>query len=90
MTDKADNRLKRLHYRAWHRGIKEMDLILGRFADASLDGLSPDELDQFEALLEVGDQQFYRWVNGAEPVPSGHDSELLCRIMALDHMKDRP
>ena len=85
-----DNRLKRMRYRAWHRGIKEMDLILGRFADDTLKTLNGDELDVFEELLEVGDQQFYRWINGAEAVPDDQDSPLLRRIMALDHMTDLP
>jgi len=86
VDNKNINRLKRLRFRAWHRGIKEMDLILGQFADAALESLSPDELDQFEVLLEVGDQQFYRWVNGAEEVPAAQDSALLRRIIGLDHM----
>ena len=90
MTENSENRLKRMRYRAWHRGIKEMDLILGRFADETLDSLSDDDLDQFEGLLEVGDQQFYRWINGAEDVPDDQDGPLLRRIMTLDHMKDLP
>lgn len=90
MTENSENRLKRMRYRAWHRGIKEMDLILGRFADETLDSLSANDLDQFEELLEVGDQQFYRWINGAEDVPDDQDGTLLRRIMTLDHMKDLP
>jgi antitoxin CptB len=57
-------RLKRLRYRANHRGMKEVDLILGPFADAHLAGLGEAELAAFELLLDVPDQQIYGWVLG--------------------------
>src|SRR4051794_15146948 len=51
-----DPRRRRILFRAWHRGIREMDLILGRFADAAIDALSEPELDAFEQLIEVPDR----------------------------------
>ena len=61
-------RLKRLRYRAHHRGMKEVDLILGPFADAHLANLAADELDAFERLLDIPDQEIYAWVAGeAQP-----------------------
>ena len=64
-TDSGDIRRKRMRYRAWHRGLKEMDLILGRFADDHLADLSPAALDAFEALLEESDADLYQWICGA-------------------------
>ncbi|WP_315898477.1 succinate dehydrogenase assembly factor 2 [Vannielia litorea] len=65
-------RLKRLKIRAWRRGIKEMDLLLGGFADSRMAELSEAELDDFEALMEEADQDLLRWVTGLEPAPEAH------------------
>lgn len=83
MTDHVseirEHRLKRVRMRSWRRGIKEMDLILGGFADARLDRLSPDELDAYEAMLNENDQDLYKWVSGALPMPEAH-SEILTTV----------
>lgn len=71
-----DARRRRLLFRAWHRGIREMDLVLGRFADAQLAGLSEAELGEFEAWLDIPDQQIFAWVGGQEPVPADIDTSL--------------
>ncbi|WP_265500297.1 FAD assembly factor SdhE [Paracoccus beibuensis] len=57
-----ENRLKRLHMRSWRRGMKEMDLILGRFADDCLSELGDAELDLYERMLGENDQDLYLWV----------------------------
>lgn len=69
MDTSAENRRKRLKYQAWHRGFKEIDLILGPFADTRVDQMDEAELDQFEALLSVPDQDLYDWIceRGAPP-----------------------
>ena len=72
-------RLKRLRMRAWHRGIKEMDLILGGWADAHLASADDATLDQFEAVLEEADQDLYQWVSGQRPAPD-HIAEFLEQI----------
>ena len=59
-----DPRRRRTLYRSWHRGIREMDLIMGRFADAEIGDLSEAELDQFEALIEVPDRDLFKWLTG--------------------------
>ncbi len=64
MTPKEEARLKRLKIRCWRRGIKEMDLLLGPYADALLEGRTQTDLDAFEALIAEGDQQLYRWLSG--------------------------
>jgi antitoxin CptB len=82
MTD--DIRLKRLSYRAHHRGFKEADLLLGTFADAHLGELSPGELGAFEELLEEQDQDIYDWYLGKAPVPPQHDTPLFARLKAFE------
>ncbi len=57
-----DPRRRRTLFRAWHRGIREMDLIMGRFADAEIGNLSESELDEFEALIEVPDRDLFKWL----------------------------
>ncbi len=64
------NRLARLRMRSNRRGTKEMDLILGRFAAARLDGFGAADLDLYEAVLEENDQDLYLWVTGARPSPA--------------------
>jgi antitoxin CptB len=63
-------RRKRLRFRAWHRGMKEVDLILGRFADRYLDGFDAGQLDRFEALMEAPDAQIYSWYAGSAEPPA--------------------
>ncbi|SNT68923.1 succinate dehydrogenase assembly factor 2 [Paracoccus seriniphilus] len=61
-TEPRDIRLRRLTMRSWRRGMKEMDLILGRFADECLADLSEAELASYELLLSENDQDLYLWV----------------------------
>lgn len=75
-------RRRRLRYRAWHRGTKEMDLVLGPFADAHLANLTAPELDRLEALMDEEDTDLLKWVMGQEPVPPAADAELLQTIIA--------
>ena len=62
-------RLKRLRLRCWRRGTKEMDLILGPYADAALEGRVAPDLDALEALMLENDQDLYAWFSGAAPCP---------------------
>ena len=69
--DPASARRKKLLFRAWHRGTREADLLLGPFADRHLDGFDAGQLERFEALLERRDDEIYDWVAGlAEPDPA--------------------
>jgi antitoxin CptB len=74
-------RLKRIRMRAWRRGTKEMDLILGRWADARLAAMDGARLDAFEALLEEADQDLYAWVSGQAAAPAAH-AALIAEIRA--------
>jgi antitoxin CptB len=79
MSDPAvhDARLRRIRYRAWHRGFREADLILGPFADQHLDGLDEGQLDRLEALLDHSDQDIYEWIVGREAPPASVDAGVL-------------
>jgi len=76
------DRKKRLTFRAWRRGFKEADLIMGRFAEARLDSLSPEELDAFERLLDAPDTDVYGWICGTLETPANYDGPV------LDALKD--
>ena len=69
MSETPEHRLKRMRMRSWRRGTKEMDLILGPFADRELAGMSVAQLDLFDALLDENDQDLYQWVSGQAEVP---------------------
>jgi antitoxin CptB len=80
-ADSQQARRKKLKFRSWHRGMREMDFVLGRFADAEIDGLTGDELDQYERLLDIPDTEFFFFVTGEMPVPGQLDCPLLQRIL---------
>ncbi|WP_299848163.1 succinate dehydrogenase assembly factor 2 [uncultured Roseovarius sp.] len=69
MTEDRQTRLKRLHMRSMRRGIKEMDIILSRYAEARLAHLDAAQLDDYDALLSENDQDLYQWVTGQVPAP---------------------
>jgi antitoxin CptB len=75
-----DARRSKLKYRAWHRGFREADLILGPFADAHLESLAEAELDQFEALLGQPDHDLYAWIVGQAEAPEAFDLPVLALI----------
>lgn len=75
-----DERRRRILFRARHRGMREMDLILGGFADAEIAALCDAELADFEALLEPDDQKVFSWVSGTEPVPAEFDTPLFRKV----------
>lgn len=76
MDETIEIRRKRLRFRSWHRGTRELDLLLGRFADAHLGRMSPDQLDLYEALLGKPDPEIYRWISGEEPPPAASDGDI--------------
>lgn len=70
MNETPEARLKRMKMRSWRRGTKEMDLILGPYADAMLAEMAPAALDLYDRLLEENDQDLYPWVSGTQPCPA--------------------
>ena len=81
-----DDRRKRILFRCWHRGTREMDLILGQFADAEIGTLSEAELDELERLIELNDHDLYAAVSGSGALPAGFDEALFARIKTHGHL----
>jgi len=75
-----DVRRRQLLFRAWHRGMREMDLIMGRFADQEIENLSEEELGEFERLIEVTDRDLLGWITGEIETPSNYDTALFRRL----------
>ena len=78
-----DAQRRRILFRSWHRGIREMDLVLGRFADAEIASLGSSELDDYERLLEAQDRDVFSWLTGEAETPSSYDTPVLRRIRAF-------
>ncbi len=79
-SDGLDPRLRRLLFQCWHRGIREMDLIMGRFADAHIETLTGQDLDDFERLAEQPDQNLLGWVPGELPVPPEYATAIFRKM----------
>ncbi|WP_309701963.1 MULTISPECIES: succinate dehydrogenase assembly factor 2 [unclassified Sphingomonas] len=79
-----ETRIKRLRFRAWHRGTKEADLMIGGFFDAHHETLSLEELDWFEALLEEQDVDIMAWAIGTQACPPQWDGPVMQRMRALN------
>ncbi len=75
-----DERRRKLRFRAWRRGFREMDLLMGSFADAHIDGLTDDDLDEFERLLSTPDWEVYAWLVDGKETPPNFESPLLDRL----------
>ena len=75
-----DIRIKRLRYRSSYTGTKETDVLLGQFAARYLAQLSPQLLDQYEALIENSDPDLFMWISGRKPVPSEWDTEVMALL----------
>ena len=82
MTE-LDARRRKLAFRASHRGMKEMDVILGGYANRMLAVMSDDELDRFEALLEAPDPDLHAWIVGGLEVPEEHRGDLMQELKAF-------
>jgi len=78
-----DDRRKRLRFRAWHRGTREMDLVLGRFVDANAASLTDGEIETLEALMEVPDPELYLWIAGTADVPANYDTAVFRKVVAF-------
>ena len=81
MSETGDEiRRKRLKFRAWHRGMKEVDLVLGPFADAHVDAMDDEQLDTFEVLLSVPDTDLYDWLCERATPPDRYRTKLYEQI----------
>jgi antitoxin CptB len=82
VTLPSDIRRKRLLFRSWHRGTRESDLILGRFADVHLAGFDEAQLDRYETLLDCADADIFDWVSGRAIPPLAHDHDVTRLLLA--------
>ncbi len=78
-----DERRRKLKFRAWRRGFREMDLLMGTFADKHLESMSEDDLSEFERLLATPDWEVFAWLVGQKPVPANFKSDLLDQIIGF-------
>ena len=86
MTQELNAERRKLHFRSCHRGINEMDIIFGKFADVVLGDLSEEELPDYQRILELPDDKLFSWATGREDVPDDVRSPLLDRLLSLAHM----
>jgi antitoxin CptB len=82
MLETREAREKRLLWRCRHRGIREMDILLGGFAEARLPSMTAAELDELEQLVETPDHDLLAWVQGGSPVPPKRNSDLLGELLS--------
>ncbi|HYD16880.1 MAG TPA: succinate dehydrogenase assembly factor 2 [Patescibacteria group bacterium] len=85
--DAAENNIsikrKRLGFRSWHRGTREIDLLLGRFADGHLADFDAEQLGLYDRFLNNSDPDIYNWVTGQEPVPPAEDNRVVRLLLAF-------
>lgn len=82
-SDDLETRRKRLLYRSVYRGNKENDILLGQFARAHIASFDASELDQYERLLAIGDNEIYDWVSGKVAVPAESDTPVVRKLLAF-------
>ncbi|MBY5697769.1 succinate dehydrogenase assembly factor 2 [Rhizobium leguminosarum] len=85
-----DPRRRRILFRCWHRGIREMDLVFGQFAEAEVARLSEAELDEFETIMAEEDNDLVRWIMRTWPVPERFQTPMFARIAAYKPDFDKP
>jgi antitoxin CptB len=88
MTDDVESRRRRAIYRATHRGNKEMDWLIGRFAQARLAAMSPEALTAFEGLLLVPDPHLYDMILHPAVAPAGEHAPLVAELRAFHGLDD--
>ena len=88
IDDSHQIRLARARFRAWRRGFREADMVLGPFADGVGPTLDAVELADFEALLDADDYQLYGWITETGPTPVEHQTPVMTKIRAFmrDHV----
>lgn len=82
-SDDLSPRRRKILYHAWHRGTRELDLLLGRFADDAVGELTDTELDEFEALLEIDDRELFGWILGKASVPDTAPKAIFAKVLAF-------
>ncbi len=81
MAEDLEVRRKRLRYHSWHRGTKELDLVLGQFGEKYLPTMSENDIDLFEAIINENEHDIYAWLAGRKPVPAQHENHIMNMIL---------
>jgi antitoxin CptB len=81
MQEDQEIRRKRLRYHSWHRGTKELDLVLGQFAERHLPAMNDVEMGLYEAILNENEHDIYAWLAGREALPKEHDHHIMHMIL---------
>lgn len=79
-SNDSEARVQRLRYRAWRRGFREADLILGPFADRHAASLDEAQLNRFESLLQQADHDLYDWIMERAPTPAEFDHDVMALL----------
>jgi antitoxin CptB len=87
--DHPDIHRRRLLFRCWHRGTQESDVILGAFAEDSLESLNNDQLGRFEALLDCIDPDLFDWIFGVNEPPPEHDHDVMALLRRFSTERHR-
>jgi antitoxin CptB len=86
MAENLSDRRKKLLFRAWHRGTREADLLMGRFADSFVPICSDDDVDAFEILLSETDPDIYDWITGRLAIPHVQYTHIIRAMIAFYNM----
>lgn len=78
-----DNRKRKTIFRAWRRGFRELDLLMGSFADSRVPAMAIEELEEFERLLSLPDWEIYAWIVGQRDPPPNQRGPILDELMAF-------
>ena len=81
--DELATRRKRLKYRSARRGTRELDLFLGAFAEARIDGLTPEQLDRYEDILGANENEIYDWLSGRTEIPPEHRNDVMTLLLTF-------
>lgn len=88
--EELDNRRKRLIFRSWHRGTREMDLIMGSFAEVNVPAMDEGALDLYEELLHTSDPDVYDWISGQKPVPANRMNPVIEKLLSHNYADHSP
>lgn len=89
VEETLENKRKRLLFRSWHRGTKEMDQILGSFANQNIPKFTAEELVEYERVLDNSDPEMYDWICGRAEVPDDKQSPILEKLLNYDYATQR-
>lgn len=78
----TENKRKRLLFRSWHRGTRELDLLMGSFAERNLPDMSDEELDLYDIILTHPDPDIYNWIVGQETAPANYMNPVMEKLLA--------